>query len=473
MSTSARRPLAEVLGEFVVGFDLRSSSKEPLVEKAKLHILDGIGVALAASTMEDGFASKLLRSVMTWKSAPECTVIGFRERAAPPLAAFVNGSLIHGCEFDDRYLERVVHTESFGVPVALALAEQRGLDGWALMEGWLIAAEVAIRLARGCNEASGSSESGSLNDSGFHTTSIFGTIGAAAAAAKLLGLDAERVATAMSLAVSFASGTSQAWGEASGRNKPIQPGWAAMSGLMAAQMSEAGYECAHSTLDGPRGLFAAHAWKNGWSAEPVLEELGTTWKCLDIAFKIFPSAGMIHNSIECTRQLVFEHDIRPEEVEAVDVTVASQYASQFEHGKQESRRRPASGYAAHGSWACNVARMILSREIGLQHLTLAAVQDPTMLALADKVTVRAGSEGGYPADERPTTVKIRTGRGTFERTLRKSAGNPEDVGRGEVVSKFQSNARLVLPDRTAGDVVDLVLSLETADPRAIAGLLTP
>ena len=120
--------LAETLADFVVGFDLRSSpSRDVLVEKAKLHVLDAIGVALAARTMEDGYATKLLRAVRDWGSAADCTIIGFEQRAAPPLAAFMNGSLIHGAELDDASDERMVHPESFAVSVALAATDARGI----------------------------------------------------------------------------------------------------------------------------------------------------------------------------------------------------------------------------------------------------------------------------------------------------------------------------------------------------------
>jgi len=132
-----------------------------------MHILDGIGVALASTTMEDGYASKLLKLVQAFGGAPQCTIMGFGHRTAPAWAAFVNGSIIHGCEFDDVFTERILHTEGFAVPVSLALAEQRGLSGKEMIERWLITAEVALRAALGCAEDS-------LNHTGFHNTAIFG-----------------------------------------------------------------------------------------------------------------------------------------------------------------------------------------------------------------------------------------------------------------------------------------------------------
>ena len=458
--------MAEVLGEFVSGFDLKTDqNSDALIEKARRHVLDGIGVALASHTMEDGYADRLAAHVRSQKSAPQCVLIGYADRAAAPLAALLNGSLIHGCEFDDRFLPRVVHTESFGVPVALAIGEQRGLDGWALLEGWVVAAEVAIRLALGCNE-------GGINGNGFHTTSIFGTVGAAASASKLMGLDAEQTARAMALSVSFASGTTEGWNDGSGRNKSIQPGWAAMSGMMAAQMAGAGYDCSLSTIDGERGLLAAYSWKHGWTPDPVVEGLGEEWKCEEIAFKIFPAGGSRHNVIECTRQLVFEHDIKPEEVEKIDVIVASQYNDMFDRSYQKSFR-PASGYNMHGSWPCNIARMIISRYIGPEHLTMKAMQEPGFYEMADKVTCHPGTEMDYAGEERPTEVTIQTTRGTFAKTLRLSAGRPETVTRDDIVEKFRRNARLVLSEERVEAIADALTGAEQpGNVKDLAALLT-
>lgn len=469
MSVSVAPTLAETLAAFAADFDLKTSpDRDALVEKARVLILDGIGVALAASTMEDAYAQKLMQVVRGFGSAPTCTIIGFPDRAAPSLAAFLNGSLIHGCEFDDAFYERIVHAESFAVPVSLAVAEQRRLDGWSLLEGFLVATEVALRTACGCNKES-------LNHQGFHTTSIFGTVGAAAGAARMLGLDADRVADAISLSASLTSGTTEGWNDLSGRNKCIQPGWSAMGGLMAAQMAEAGYECSHSTLDGPRGLLAAHSWKNGWSVEPVLDGLGNTWKCLDIAFKVYPAGARSQALLDCTRELVFEHDIKPEEVEHVEVTMAAQFAYEFTRGGYEKMFRPDSGYAMHGSWPCNVARMILSREVGLQHLTMEAVTEPAMLELADKVTCKAGDEDSlFGGGECPATVVIHTSRGSFERTRKRSTGWPETFKQEYIVDKFRRNARLALPEKNIDELVDLVMGLDQlTDVRRLANLLIP
>ena len=470
--TTAQTSMIDALAHFAVNVQTSGSRDEAdLVAKAKLHFMDAIGVALASRTMDDHYAEKLIPAVEGLGLPPECTVIGFPQRTGPAWAAFVNGSLIHGCDFDDSHLHRILHSESFAVPVNLALAESLGLTGRQAIDGWLVAAEVAIRLASGLNEPEGGDTSGSLNDLGFHTTSVFGIFGAAASAARQLGLSADEVATAISLAVSFASGTSEGWGEESGRHKCVQPGWAAMSGIQAAQMAQAGYDCPHTTLTGKRGLYGSHGWRDGWSPDPVTEELGESWRCLEIIFKLWPAGTKSQGPIACTQDLVFEHDIKPSEVESVEVVVPHHFASQFRPGKYESMFRPTSGYAVHSSWPCNVGRMILDREVKLSHLTLEEAQNKAMLEIADKVSISLGPAGGLQTEN---SVTIHTTRGTFKRTRTELPGDPSVVDVEDVRRKFRQNAGLVLPEADVAALEDRIGRLEEiSDITEITGLLAP
>ncbi len=442
--------LAEELGAFVAGFRLDEDPRRTeLVELAKAHVLDALGVALAATTMADGAPRALLALARASGESRESTLVGLAARAPAPVAALVNGSLIHGCEFDAMHAERIIHPDGPAVAAPLAIAERDGRGGAALAEAWLVAAETTLRLAAGLNDEE------SLFSDGFHTTPIFGTFGAAAGVARLLGLDAERTATALALCVSFAAGTSAGWDAPEGRNKPLQPGWAAHGGTTAALLAAAGQGCALDTLDGPRGFYAAHAWRRGWDRDRVLDGLGSEWKATATSFKVYPAGGMIQAADDCTLELVREHDIAPDEVEAIEVTVPAQFARVLDQ-VLESSYRPASGYAAFVSWPCNVARAVLSRSVRFAHLTDAAVSDPELLALAERVTCRAG------ADE-ATTVAIATARGTFERRRTTHSGHPPEMTRERVLEKFRQNAALVLPQERVDELAAAVLRLEQLD----------
>jgi 2-methylcitrate dehydratase PrpD len=117
--------------------------------------------------------------------------------------------------------------------------------------------------------------------------------------------------------------------------------------------------------------------------------------------------------------------------------------------------------------------MILNREIGVQHLRWEAVQEADMLALADRVTCRPGTDDGT-REEEPTTVTIHTTtRGSFDRTRRKTLGHPDEVRHPDIVDKFRRNARLALPEKNVAELVDLIMRLEQLpDVRRIGQLLT-
>jgi 2-methylcitrate dehydratase PrpD len=439
--------LAEELGQFVEGFRLEDDPKHDLlVETAQMHILDALGVALAATTFKDATPGALRAMALASGESEDSSLIGLGARAPAPVAALVNGSLIHGCEFDAMHAERIIHPNGPAVGAPLAIAERDGRPGSALAEAWVVAAETTLRLAAGLNDEE------SLFSDGFHTTAIFGTFGAAAGVSKLLGLDAAQTAAALNICVSFAAGTSTGWDAPTGRNKPLQPGWAAHGGTIAALLAAGGQGCALDAIDGPRGFYAAHAWRQGWERERVLEGLGSEWRSPATSFKVYPAGGMIQAANDCALELVKEHDISPGEVQEVEVTVPDQFARVLDQ-VLEASYHPGSGYATFVSWPCNVARAILSRSVEFAHLSDSAVSDPELLALAGRWGCRAGQDAA-------TTVTITTSRGAFERRRERHSGHPPEMTLGRVVEKFRRNAALVLPGDRVEALAEAVLGLE-------------
>ncbi|MGH2793881.1 MAG: MmgE/PrpD family protein, partial [Actinomycetota bacterium] len=137
---------------------------------AKRHILDTIGVALAASS--NGVASPIVDAVRAWAGAREASVIGHDYGAPAPHAALANGTLAHALDFDDTHVESVVHPSAFVVPAALAVAEESGADGRMLLTACVAGYEVSTRI--------GAAAPGWFHARGLHTTGVAGPFGAAA-----------------------------------------------------------------------------------------------------------------------------------------------------------------------------------------------------------------------------------------------------------------------------------------------------
>jgi 2-methylcitrate dehydratase PrpD len=450
----AQQFLAEELGAFAANFRLDERVHAPLIERVRWHVLDSIGLAMSSWTAEDRFAHTMLRAQGADAEGGPCTIIGDSHRASPRVAAFMNGSLVHGSDFDDVDLLTVMHCEAFATASLLAIAERDGLSGRQLVEAWVVAAEVALRLASGANG------SGGLFSAGFHNSAVFGTFGVAAGASRLLGLSADQTAQALALSASFASGTSVGWLHGSGRNKPPQAGWAAQSGMFAADMAAAGYSCSVRTLDAPRGVFDAHASKDGWSRAPILDGLGEEWRMLGLALKLYPCGAMIQATAECADVLRNEQGVQPDEIISGRVVIPEQFWQVVED-MGDSLYRPPTGFTSIGAFPCVAARILLDGHYGLEHQTDEMVRDERMLAIADRLEMAPDPDHDHmPLDERPATITLETTRGTFSHTVSIEAGQAQRLTEDKVIAKFRRNAELLVPASQARAIEAAVSRLD-------------
>ena len=131
-----------------------------VVASVRLRTLDIIGLALAASTRDT--APSILGMLESWGAAGDCTVIGAKRTASPPLAVLANGALAHSLDFDDTHAASITHASAVVVPVALALGEAGGLDGRAVMTAAVAGYEAITRI--------GMAASGAFHARGFHAT---------------------------------------------------------------------------------------------------------------------------------------------------------------------------------------------------------------------------------------------------------------------------------------------------------------
>ncbi|MEK7862908.1 MAG: MmgE/PrpD family protein, partial [Chloroflexota bacterium] len=209
-------------------------------ERTKELVLDHVGVAIRGSATDSGQAVRryVERTPPSGPSngAPSSTgrssILGTNVRASAPWAALANGTSAHSIEMDDVTTESSLHPGVPVIPAALALAQERGASAIAFLEAVVTGYEVVMRVG---NALGGANAYGR----GFHPTGVAGAFGAAVAAARVLGLDADGAARAMGIAGTMASGSLEylsdgAW------TKRLNPGWAALRGLVAAELAAAG-----------------------------------------------------------------------------------------------------------------------------------------------------------------------------------------------------------------------------------------
>ena len=211
----------------------------------KSCLADAIGIGFASHYYD--FAARTVAGVRTLASPGAGAVIGLEDTLAPRDAALLNGTLIHGLDFDDTHLASVVHCSASALPTALALASERSVSGTDLLLACIIATEVDARL--------GSAAGGTFQQLGFHPTGVVGIFGATVAAVRLLGGTVDDAVRAQGIALSMAGG-SMAFLDTGTWTKRLHPGWAAQSALTAAKLALAGFEAPPEAYAGRYGFYA-------------------------------------------------------------------------------------------------------------------------------------------------------------------------------------------------------------------------
>lgn len=434
-------PLAEELARFVA--ETKAADLPPVVlAKVADHVLDTLGVAVAA--VGSDFCEAAWAALDRLGSQGPCTCIGRKAGAAAPWAALVNGTLAHGLDYDDTHAEAVVHVSAPVVAAALAQAEASGATGTEFLTAVALGMEVSARV--------GLAAPGAFHDRGFHPTPIAGTFGATAAAARLLGLDALQTRFALGLAASQAAGTLEFLGDGSW-SKRLHAGWAAHAGVVAAAFGQAGFIGPRGALDGRFGLYRTHLGEEGWSREAVSGGLGEHWRLLEISIKPYPACHMTHACIDAARALRAQTGAPAEQVARIECFVHERVFPVICEPRA-AKVAPRTDYEAKFSLPYTVAAMFVRGQLGIDDFTPAAIADPAVRALAERVVCLPDPGSAYPRyfDGRVRLV-LRSG-AVYEHAERINRGHPErPLARAEVVEKFRANTARVLPDRDAEGVL--------------------
>ncbi|MBU3739708.1 MAG: MmgE/PrpD family protein, partial [Rhodoferax sp.] len=250
-----------------------------------------------------------MAAVQDLAPAPQAAVLGRRERVDLASAALLNGISSHTFDFDDTHLKTIIHPAGPVASAALALAEHLQLGGRALIDSVVLGIDVACRM--------GNLVYPEHYDRGWHITGSTGTLGAAAACARLLGLNAEQTTMALGIAASQPIGLREQFGT---MTKPFHPGGAARAGLMAALLAQKGFTSSARALEAPRGWAQVLSTKYDW--REAQDELGQRFEISFNAYKPFACGIVIHPSIDACAQLR-ERGVRPEQVERIDLRVHS------------------------------------------------------------------------------------------------------------------------------------------------------
>jgi 2-methylcitrate dehydratase PrpD len=364
MSTSAA-DVTERLTRFVA-----ASRWEDVPEKvrheAKRSLVNFFGTALGGCT--DAAADHLVSVLSAFSGPPKATLIGRRERMDALNAACVNAAAGNVLDFDDTHIPTVIHPTAPVAPALLAMAELRPLSGRELVHAFVLGVDVACRL--------GNAVSPAHYDRGWHITSTCGVFGAAAAAGKVLGLDAPRLRAALGIASAQSSGLVETLGSMA---KSVGVGGAARGGLLAALLAEKGLTGPDRPIEGPRAFAAVMGDRPNLSA--ITDGLGERWEILANTYKPYPCGVVLNPVIDACLELRRRHAVRPERIRRAVVRGNPLLAARAD------RPNVTTGSEAQVSAQHSVAASLLWGEAGVAQFSDAAVRDPAMLAIRSKVVV--------------------------------------------------------------------------------------
>ncbi len=453
--------IEEGLSSYVVNTEF-SQLPASVVEKAKLGILDWIGVTLAGSLEPStGILLDFIRETCDKRQA---TVIGKSELVSVTNAALANGFMSHILDLDDGIFLAALHTTIPTLPVALAVSEWKRLNGKELITAYVLGVEVETRISY----AVGGKEVGSPYLKGWHNTSVLGVFGAAAVAGKLLGLNEKKMRMALGVAGVQAAGLREAFGTMC---KPFQVGKAASNGISAALLAQKGFTSSERILEGggfsSEGVGLGRIISDTFDPDIGTRNLGKEFAILRINFKRYPSCGMTHAPIDATMRIVKEFDLMPDNIEEVEVqtTSSAMIAANI--------LEPKTGMEGRFSISFCVAIAIQDREVGMASFDDSKVRDPRVMNLMKRIKVKINPEWVgivIPGSEAKVIVKTKDGK--------VHTAKIEDTTQAmrtfdQVAAKFDILARMLFSDDRIKEIKETVKSAEKMDMMDLASLLRP
>ena len=386
-------------------------------------------------------------------------------------AAFVNGVLAHSLDYDDTHLPSILHPSASVVPASLAVAEWQGATGTALTDAVAVGLEVTVRLGMGGYDRQ--ARQSVYFERGQHATSICGAVGSAAAAARLLGADADGIAHAMGIACSMGSGIIEA-NRAGGTVKRLHCGWAARAGVTAAQLAARGITGPPTAVEGRFGLFQAFLGDQA-NLGAVTTDLGERWEADNIFYKPYPANHFTHTGIDAAIALR-ARGVDPDDIATATLEVAPPTVRTI--GEPiESKQKPESGYHAQFSGPYTVAAGFLGGSglgVGMADFTDELACDPGRRKLMARIDVVGDPRlmAIYPCQlPARLTVTTTSGHTLVEERLANRGGPDQPLSDSELATKFADNTAGLVADCVASQIYDALSGVAAAP--TVAGLLAP
>ena len=432
-----------------------------LVDLIKQCVLDTLGVSIGASTLAPE-AKIVAAYVNDLGGKPESTLLGFGGKAPSSWAVFVNGSLGHMLDYDD--MGDSGHPGICTIPVALAIAErQGGAGGRDLIAAIAAGTDLMTRLSQAIKVPDWTMTEG------WFATQLLGYIAGAATAGRMMNLSEGEMENALGIGFNQMSGTRQMAVGAATHMRSMQAGFAGQGAVVAADLARRGIIGPKEPVEGRYGLFKTYIRSGVPDWDAILNGLGTRFPLVEChGFKVWPACAYTRTTNAATLHLRNAYKLSPEDVESITIvggTAGTQQLCEPLHLK----RRPKVSIDGKFSIPFTTAVMMAKGNVTLRDYTEEGLRDPRVLAMADRVSYRAGSEPvsgkGGSSDISKTSVEIVTKDG--RRLERRSSGVPGDpknpVSWDALEAKFRECVSFSAKPIPAGNVdraIEMIRNLE-------------
>jgi 2-methylcitrate dehydratase PrpD len=451
---------ARTLAQHLASFTLRAHwATMPAVvqERARLHVLDTLGLALASHTQP--YAAPSLTGIIDAGGAGDCSVIGDQRRLAARDAALANALLMHGLDFDDTHQSSIVHPSVASLPAALAICEQIDASWDDMLGAYAIGVEAAIRI--------GAAVKGGFHHVGFHATGIVSHFSSALVAGRLLGLSEAQLCAAQGIAASTASGV-QVFLEEGAWSKRLHPGWGALAGITAAHLARAGFVAPTRPYEGRFGLFETHLRDTSVDAGAISEGLGERWHLPDTCIKPYPVCHFIHGCADAAVALHAQLSEAPGEIDHV-IAWLPEATLPIVAEPAEAKQQASTDYEAKFSAQFVVATILLHGRLGLPELSSEALAEPATRALAARVVCHADPHSSFPKYfSGAVTVMLKDGRSLHHHVQVNKGAGERALSAQDITAKFLSNATLVLGEQRARAALVVVMD---ESPRTVRSVM--
>ena len=418
-----------------------------VLDLAKEHLLDVLGIALASSRFDFGRA--VLQGVRELGEGQQATAIGSGVRLPAASAALVNGVLAHGLDFDDTHIGAIYHASAQAMAAALAAGQANRSSGQEVLLAFIAALEIGCRL--------GTVGAPDFHHRGFHPTALCGTFAAAAAAGRLYKADQQALVWSLGLCGSQAAGILEignSW------LKRLHPGWAAHSGMAAVALGRAGFKGPETVFEGGKGFYATHIERVPEGDTLPTIALGQTWQTLGIALKPYPCCHFIHAFVDAALELRGQFDLN--DIERIDCPLTSPLHKLVAE-PHNLRIRPTNPYQALFSVQYVVALALVRGRVDLAAFYDEPLDAADVLNVAERTYCIDDPLSDFPAHF-PGEVIVHLKNGQIIKCRKaNSLGTPDiPLARQAILDKFLGNASRAITTQAAEQLAEIVLNLEAA-----------